>query len=306
VSDAQNYGSNHESNGNPKLRRHFGDDQKAAVIRRRLAGWERSAILDFHDRHPLEGYRRLTFMMLDDDVVAVSPSTVYRILKQAGRLDRKWQTPSKKGIGFVQPLRAHDHWHVDISYINLGGAFYYRCSLLDGYSRFIVHWEIRESMTECDVETIVQRGLEKFPDVRPRIISDNGPQFIARDFKEFIRLTGMTHVRTSPYYPQSRRSGLCPDTQRARQFLSGQSLDLLDWNSLRLPRPTTRAAPDAYPIHITGPTGRLPLLSSHALPLAMRGRTPSPSTSIQARFKNRGRSSDEGTARVRPIAWPKR
>jgi transposase InsO family protein len=53
------------------------------------------------------------------------------------------------------------------------------------------------------VETVVQRGLEKFPGVRPRIISDNGPQFIARDFEEFIRLTGMTHVRTSPYYPQS-------------------------------------------------------------------------------------------------------
>ncbi len=37
----------------------------------------------------------------------------------------------------------------------------------------------------------------------PRIISDNGPQIIARDFKEFIRLCGMTHARTSPYYPQS-------------------------------------------------------------------------------------------------------
>jgi putative transposase len=168
-----------------------------------LADWERTAILDFHDRHPLEGYRRLTFMMLDDDVVAVSPSTVYRVLKQAGRLDRKWQKPSKKGTGFVQPLRAHDHWHVDISYVNLGGTFYYLCSLLDGYSRFIVHWEIRETMTECDVETIVQRGLEKCPHAKPRIISDNGPQFIARDFKEFIRLTGMTHVRTSPYHPQS-------------------------------------------------------------------------------------------------------
>jgi transposase InsO family protein len=45
--------------------------------------------------------------------------------------------------------------------------------------------------------------LEKYPGAKPRIISDNGPQFIARDFKEFIRLMGLTHVRTSPYYPQS-------------------------------------------------------------------------------------------------------
>ena len=49
----------------------------------------------------------------------------------------------------------------------------------------------------------MQRALEAFPDVRPRIISDNGPQFIANDFKAFIRVKGMDHVRTSPYYPQS-------------------------------------------------------------------------------------------------------
>jgi len=142
-------------------------------------------------------------MMLDDDIVAVSPSSVYRVLKQANRLDRKWQKTSKKGTGFVQPLAPHKHWHVDISYLNLGGTFYYLCSLLDGYSRFIVHWEIRESMTEQEVETIIQRALEKHPGETPRIISDNGPQFIAKDFKTFIRLLGMTHVRTSPYYPQS-------------------------------------------------------------------------------------------------------
>src|SRR5438270_7707410 len=75
--------------------------------------------------------------------------------------------------------------------------------MLDGYSRSIIHWEIHESMTEGQIELLIQRARERFPDVKPRIISDNGPQFIARDFKEFIRLCGMTHVKTSPYYPQS-------------------------------------------------------------------------------------------------------
>jgi transposase InsO family protein len=168
-----------------------------------LEDWEKKAIVDFHDRHPLEGYRPLAYMMLDDDVVAVSPSSVYRVLKSAGRLDRWNRVPSKKGTGFVQPLSPHQHWHVDISYINLAGTFFYLCTLLDGYSRYIVHWDIREAMTERDVEIIVQRGLERFPGEKPRIISDNGPQFIARDFQQFIRLTGITHVRTSPYYPQS-------------------------------------------------------------------------------------------------------
>jgi putative transposase len=168
-----------------------------------LEDWEKRAILDFEEVHPVEGYRRLAFMMLDADVVAVSPSSVYRVLRDAGRL-AKWNgKPSRKGTGFQQPLVPHEHWHMDVSYINVGGTFYYLCSVLDGYSRSIVHWELRESMKEAEIEILLQRAREKFPEARPRIISDNGPQFIARDFKEFIRLCGMTHVRTSPYYPQS-------------------------------------------------------------------------------------------------------
>ena len=164
---------------------------------------ERQAILDYHDCNPLEGYRRLTFMMLDHDVVAVSPSSVYRVLSANNRLDRWNRRPSKKGTGFKQPSQPHHHWHIDIAYINIGGTFYYLCSILDGCSRYIVHGEIRESMKESDVELIIERARERFPGVTPRIISDNGPQFIAKDFKSYIRLVGMTHVRISPYYPQS-------------------------------------------------------------------------------------------------------
>ena len=168
-----------------------------------LAPWEREAILAYHDRHPLEGYRRLAFMMLDADVAAVSPATVYRVLRAAGRLDRWNPKPSRKGQGFQQPRGAHAHWHVDVTYVNVAGTFYYLCAILDGYSRFIVHWELREAMRTADVETILQRARERYPAAAPRVISDNGPQFVARDFREFIRGAGMTHVRTSPYYPQS-------------------------------------------------------------------------------------------------------
>lgn len=168
-----------------------------------LTDAERQAIIDYYQDNPLEGYRRLTYMMMDEGVVAVSPSSVYRVLSDAGVLSKWNRKPSKKGDGFVQPLRPHEHWHIDISYINISGTFYYMCSILDGFSRYIVHWDIRPSMTEADVEIILQRAREKFPDAQPRIISDNGPQFVAKDFKEFIRISGMTHVKTSPYYPQS-------------------------------------------------------------------------------------------------------
>jgi transposase InsO family protein len=168
-----------------------------------LESWERDAILKFYWDHPLEGYRRLTYMMLDADVVAVSASSVYRVLKRAGVLERFNGKPSKKGQGFHQPNGPHRHWHVDIAYLNICGTFYFMTSILDGYSRSIVHWEIREKMEEKDVEMVLQRALEKTPGAKPRIISDNGPQFIAKDFKIFMRIFGLSHVRTSPYYPQS-------------------------------------------------------------------------------------------------------
>jgi putative transposase len=168
-----------------------------------LEPWENNAIIQYFIDHPTDGYRRLTYMMLDEGVVAASPATVYRVLKKANLLGKPIGKPSLKGTGFQQPLKAHEHWHTDVTYLNLGETFYYLCSVLDGFSRYIVHWEIRESMKERDVEIILQRAKEKFPHATPRIISDNGPQYIAKDFKEFIRLSGMTHVRTSPYYPQS-------------------------------------------------------------------------------------------------------
>jgi len=168
-----------------------------------LEAWEKLAIVAFHTEHSGEGYRRLTYLMMDQDIVAVSPATVYRVLKIEGCFERWNVQKTGKGQGFQQPLVPHEHWHVDISYVNICGTFYYLISVLDGCSRYLVHWELRESMTEADVEITLQRAKEAFPDARPRIITDNGPQFIAKDFKEFIRLSGMTHVRTSPYYPQS-------------------------------------------------------------------------------------------------------
>ncbi len=168
-----------------------------------LEDWEKEAIIAFFGQHPLEGYRRLTFMMLDADVVAVSPSSVYRVLRAAGLIADRFAKPSRKGTGFVQPLAPHKHWHIDFSYINIAGTFYYLCCVLDGCSRFIVAADVRTSMQEADAEIVLQKARELFPDARPRIISDRGSQFVSRDFKEFIRLWQTTHVLTSPHYPQS-------------------------------------------------------------------------------------------------------
>ena len=165
---------------------------------------EKSWIAQYHQEHPGNGYRRLTYMMMDEDVVAVSPASVYRVLKEKDLLKRLGVSRGgRKGMGFEQPLKAHEHWHIDISYINICGTFYYLFTILDGYSRYVINWGIGEKMTEADVEIIIEQAKEKYPLARPRIISDNGSQFIAKDFKEYVRISGMTQVRTSPYYPQS-------------------------------------------------------------------------------------------------------
>lgn len=164
---------------------------------------ERQAIIDYHQKNPLNGCKRLSYMMMDEDVAYVSHNTVYRVLSSEGLLDKSGATPSLKGRGFKQPEKPHQHWHIDVSYINAGGTFYYLCSILDGYSRFVVHHAIAETMTNETVQRIVQAAKEKTGAKRCRLISDNGPQFKAKQFKSFIKMAGMDQVFTSPFYPQS-------------------------------------------------------------------------------------------------------
>ncbi|RKY93669.1 MAG: IS3 family transposase [Ignavibacteriae bacterium] len=173
--------------------------------------WEREAIINYAKTHPAQGYRRLTYMMMDDNIVAVSPSTTYRVLKAAGLLNR-WNKVkrSAKGGGFIQPTAPHQHWHTDIKYVNFRGSFLFLISVIDGYSRYIVHHELRQNMQEFDIQITIQRALEKYSGYsrrdgfpKPRIISDNGPQFISKDFAEYLKFVGLQHIRTSIAYPQS-------------------------------------------------------------------------------------------------------
>ena len=186
---------------------HYGEIR---LKERPFNGWwgitaeEEQAIISYRLSHEFAGYRRLCYQMLDEDIVAVSPATVYRVLKKHDLLNR-WNQPkgTGKGRGFSQPSKPHQHWHIDIAYVKIQCIFYFLVSVLDGFSRYIVHSELRIHMEEFDVEVVIQRALEKYPEVKPRIISDNGSQFISRDFKTFLGDKELTHVRTSVRYPQS-------------------------------------------------------------------------------------------------------
>jgi len=89
---------------------------------------------------------------------------------------------------------------MDIAYINVMGTFMCLISILDGYSRMIVHHELRSTMTENELLITIQRALEKYPGAHPQLITDNGKQFIAKDLKEHLRNCGLKQVRASLYY----------------------------------------------------------------------------------------------------------
>jgi transposase InsO family protein len=172
---------------------------------------EVQAIINFAREHYSEndyflkdGYRRVAYKMIDSDIAYVSPSSVYRVLRRENLLN-KWNTNknASKGLGFKQPDYTHKHWHVDIKYLNFNGSFLFLISVLDGYSRYVLHHEVRHSMTEHDVQCTVLGAKEKYPNARPRIITDNGCQFISKEFKLFIKDIEAEHIRTSVNYPQA-------------------------------------------------------------------------------------------------------
>jgi len=48
-----------------------------------LCAKEKQAIISFFSLNRGDGYRRCAYMMIDKDVAYASPSTVYRVLKEA-------------------------------------------------------------------------------------------------------------------------------------------------------------------------------------------------------------------------------
>ena len=169
---------------------------------------EQKAVIEFKKENMLIGYVRLAWMMIDRNIAYLSPSSVYRILVNAA-LNNKWTKPysEPKKEGFDQPERVHEHWHTDISYVHFQGIFVYLICVLDGFSRAILSWDIRTSMESYDVQIVLWRACEKYLDAsnpnNPRLITDNGSQFLTSEFKATLKEFSMTNVKTSVNHPQS-------------------------------------------------------------------------------------------------------
>ncbi len=152
-------------------------------------------------------HRKLAYALQDDGVVFVSPSTVYRVLK-AEDLIHQWELPNAdKNDGKVPADRPNEIWHTDITYIPTGASHTYLISVLDGYSRYIVHHELCPSMTAWDVERVVAQALQNAgleeATIGPILVSDNGVQLTAKRFQALLHRYGIEHRRIAVGHPES-------------------------------------------------------------------------------------------------------
>jgi len=164
---------------------------------------EVEATVGYAKAQPREGYRRLAWMMVDEDIAYLTPSTVYRILDQYDLLYR-WKRPEPgQGRRVPEATYPNEVWHVDLMYLWVRGRWYFLVSVLDSYSRFIVHWELALSMRAQEIAEIIATALEKVPGKKPRIVRDNGSQFLAKEWREVIRHFELEEIPIRVRHPES-------------------------------------------------------------------------------------------------------
>lgn len=194
---------------------------------------EKQAVLDYARRHPELRHRELAWRMVDEDVACLSPSTVYRILKEAN-LVCPWRRRSKRHRAQEEKAtRPNQRWVTDLMQLQIGVATYFFISFMDEYSRYIVHHEVLLGMdgiatslaAQKAIETL-PRGADGLPREKPEIQSDNGSSFIAREFLQVLQEHGLGHHRIRPHCPEE--NGVIERSFRTlREALDGEELSNL-------------------------------------------------------------------------------
>jgi transposase InsO family protein len=190
---------------------------------------EKAAVIEYALKHPELRHRELAWRMVDEDLVYVSSSTVYRILREA-KLVCPWSRRTKRRREETEKAsRADQIWATDIKYVWVGDRHYFLVCFLDEYSRYIVHHELLLGMDGASVSVAAQAALETLPrDAtgrllrRPAIRSDNGSCYISREFGGVLDEHELSHRRIKPHCPEE--NGLM---ERANRTL-GEALESED------------------------------------------------------------------------------
>ena len=170
--------------------------------------WVRKIALEKPELSP----RELAWHITDQRGYYISESSVYRILKSFDLITSPAYNVMSAADEFRHKTRRiHELWQTDFTYLKIiGWGWYYLLSVLDDYSRYIIAWRLFTTMSARDVtelldEAIVRTGVEQITvRHRPRLLSDNGPCFVAKDLREYLTEKGMGHTRGKPYHPQTQ------------------------------------------------------------------------------------------------------
>lgn len=191
---------------------------------------EKQAVLAYARKHPELRHRELAWRMVDEDVAHLSPSTVYRILKEANLVCPWRRRAERKKTREEKATRPDQRWSTDLMHLQVGGKVYYFIAFLDDYSRYIVHHELLLAMDGLSVSLAAQTAIEtrpKGPDgkpvVTPEIRSDNGSGYISKEFRVVLTENGLAHHRIQPHCPEE--NGLIERANRTmRESLEGEDL----------------------------------------------------------------------------------
>jgi transposase InsO family protein len=156
--------------------------------------------------------RELAWHIVDREGWYISESSVYRILRAFDLLPEHTHVVIVAGKHFQHPTHAvHELWQTDFTYFQITGwGWYYLETILDDYSRYIVHWKLRPSMNASDVTDLVGEALAITgagrPRLRhrPRLLSDNGPCYLSGELAQWLADKRMAHTRGAPYHPQTQ------------------------------------------------------------------------------------------------------
>ena len=195
---------------------------------------EKKAVLAYARKHPELRHRELAWRVVDEDVASLSPSTVYRILKEVD-LVCPWRRRAKRAKAQEEKAsRPDQRWSTDLMHVQVGARIYYFVAFLDEYSRYIVHHELLLGMDGLTVSLAAQVAIETLPKgpdgkptVTPLIRSDNGSCYISKEFRVVLQENGLGHHRIRPHCPEE--NGLMERANRTfREGLEGEELtDLL-------------------------------------------------------------------------------
>ena len=173
---------------------------------------EQVAIVDLALEQPALSPREIAVTYTDEKERFVSESTVYRLLKAQDLITSPAYILMQAGDTFQHPTtRVNEMWQTDFTYCKIiGWGWYYLSTILDDYSRFILAWRLCTTMAASDVSDTLDdalsfTGLDQVKvKHKPRLLSDNGPSYIASDLADYLDDKGMDHTRGRPYHPQTQ------------------------------------------------------------------------------------------------------